>query len=147
MIEEIQKQPEMFDGLKVKELFLQEIPDLSEKSYFEIGSPIFIQRTNTEGNKKFFYYNDEESSKLLVDTLITKQKAAGLPIDTTLKIRFDIDFTGKRTRKFDYKKDNNIIQIRANWCPVIIEGKLKTKQFAWNVGLGNSTGIGFGAIK
>jgi CRISPR/Cas system endoribonuclease Cas6 (RAMP superfamily) len=34
-----------------------------------------------------------------------------------------------------------------NWCPIIIKGKPETKLFAWNVGLGNSTGIGFGAIK
>jgi CRISPR-associated endoribonuclease Cas6 len=36
---------------------------------------------------------------------------------------------------------------KANWCPVIIKGRPETKLFAWNVGLGNSTGIGFGAIK
>jgi CRISPR/Cas system endoribonuclease Cas6 (RAMP superfamily) len=29
---------------------------------------------------------------------------------------------------------------------VIIEGKPETKLFAWDVGIGNSTGIGFGAI-
>ena len=74
-------------------------------------------------------------------------QATGIPEDDTLKISFDQNYPGKRTKKLDYKHGNQIIQIRANWCPVIIEGKPETKQFAWNVGLGNSTGIGFGAIK
>lgn len=35
---------------------------------------------------------------------------------------------------------------RANMCPVIIDGRPETKAFAWEVGIGNSTGIGFGSI-
>ena len=41
----------------------------------------------------------------------------------------------------------NGVENKASWCPVIVEGKPETKAFAWNVGLGNSTGIGLGAIK
>jgi hypothetical protein len=38
------------------------------------------------------------------------------------------------------------ISMRVNKCPVIIKGRPETKSFAWNVGIGNSTGIGLGAI-
>jgi CRISPR-associated endoribonuclease Cas6 len=67
---------------------------------------------------------------------------AGLPKDESLKIRFDTSAAGVKTKLVPYRE----IKIRANMCPVIIEGKPETKVFAWNVGLGNSTGAGFGAI-
>jgi CRISPR-associated endoribonuclease Cas6 len=63
--------------------------------------------------------------------------------DETLRIRFEVNYPKAGTKKITY----NGVQNRASWCPVIIEGKPETKLFAWNVGLGNSTGIGFGAIK
>lgn len=147
LIKGIQDRPDMFFGLTVKELILQENHDLTQQTYFRLGSPIFIQRNLETGDKKFYFYDDEESPNLMKGTLETKMKAAGLPPDETLKIIFDQSYQRKGTKKFDYKNGNQITQIRANWCPIIIEGKPETKQFAWNVGIGNSTGIGFGAIK
>jgi CRISPR-associated endoribonuclease Cas6 len=38
------------------------------------------------------------------------------------------------------------INIKGTLCPVIVEGDPRAVQFAWEVGVGNSTGIGFGAI-
>ena len=147
LITGIQNDPELFFGLKASEIILQENPELSTKTAFQIGSPIYIQRNLENGRKKFFYFDDKESPTLMAETLTTKMISAGLPKDETLKITFDQNYRRKSTKKIDYKRDNQITQIRANWCPVIIEGKTKTKVFAWNVGLGNSTGIGFGAIK
>lgn len=147
LVKGIQNDPEMFFGLKAVELVLQENPDLTEKSYFQLGSPVFIQRNTENGRKKFFFFDDDESAPLMQETLTTKMKSVGLPEDQTLKISFDENYHRKSTKKIDYKHGDQIIQIRANWCPVIIEGKPETKLFAWNVGLGNSTGIGFGAIK
>lgn len=43
----------------------------------------------------------------------------------------------------DYRGVKN----KASWCPIRIIGNAETKLFAWNAGIGNSTGIGFGAIK
>ena len=72
---------------------------------------------------------------------------AGLPIDNSLDIEFDLTYLKKCTKKFNYKKGKHVIENIASWCPVIIQGKPETKVFAWNVGVGNSTGIGFGALK
>ena len=147
LITGIQNDPEMFFGLKVSEIILQENPELSIKSSFQVGSPIYIQRNLENGRKKFFYFDDKESPELLEETLTSKMISAGLPEDDSLKITFDQNYRKKSTKKIDYKRGNQITKIRASWCPVIIEGKPETKIFAWNVGLGNSTGIGFGAIK
>ncbi len=143
----IQESPEMFLGMKVTEIILQENPDLKEKTLFHIASPIFIQRNVNKDKKKFYFFDDPESPELMKETLETKMKAAGLEVDETLKIHFDQNYQQKGTKKIDYKRGDQVIEIRASWCPVIIEGRSKTKQFAWNVGIGNSTGIGFGAIK
>jgi CRISPR-associated endoribonuclease Cas6 len=143
----IQESPELFFGMKATEIVLQENPDLTEKTHFQIGSPVFIQRNLNRDKKKFYFYNDKESPNLLKETLETKMKAAGLVADETLEIRFDQNYHRKGTKKIDYKNGNHVTEIRASWCPIIIEGKPEIKQFAWNVGIGNSTGIGFGAIK
>jgi CRISPR-associated endoribonuclease Cas6 len=76
------------------------------------------------------------------ETLQTKMNDAGIT-DDTFNIRFETTYPKAGTKMITY----NGVQNKANWCPVIIEGKPETKLFAWNVGLGNSTGIGFGAIK
>lgn len=147
LIKGIQNNPEMFSGLEVTEIVMQENPDFSNRNLFFIGSPIYIQRNLENGKKKFYYYDDDETPALLAETLTTKLKVAGLPEDPDLKITFDLSYQRRSTKKIDYKHGNQITQIRANWCPVIIEGANETKVFAWNVGIGNSTGIGFGAIK
>ena len=40
----------------------------------------------------------------------------------------------------------NGIKNKASICPVIVKGTSEQIAFAWNVGVGNSTGIGFGAL-
>jgi CRISPR-associated endoribonuclease Cas6 len=69
-------------------------------------------------------------------------KLAGLSEDSSLRIQFDTSAVGIRTKLIDYRGIKN----RVSLCPVIVEGKPETQVFAWNVGLGSSTGIGFGAI-
>jgi CRISPR-associated endoribonuclease Cas6 len=115
-------------------------PDLTHKTLFRCASPIFIRR-DEDGRDIHYTYKDENAGKLLEETLRHKMKLAGLDDDDSLKIRFDTSSAAK-IKLIDYRGMKN----RANLCPVIIEGKPETKVFAWNVGLGNSTGIGFGAI-
>ncbi len=141
LIKGIQKKPEMFNGLKVNELIIQETPDLSKSETFNLASPIFIKR-RTGDRVEHILFNDSRASLFLKETLLTKMALVGLA-DDSLEIAFDNKQGKGKTKLITYKGINN----KANWCPVVITGKNETKQFAWNVGLGNSTGIGFGAIK
>lgn len=147
LIDGIQKSPDMFDGLTVNELIIQENPNLENISEYQLGSPVFIKRKLDSGHNKFFYYNDKESGQYLTETIKTKMELAGLEPDDTLDISFNLDHPKKRVKKIDYKRGKHITGIKASWCPVIINAKPTTKVFAWNVGLGNSTGIGFGSIR
>lgn len=141
LISGIQADPTMFFGLSVEELIIEEDPELSNRELFFPGSPIFIKRRNGERIEQIFF-DDPRSSEYLKETLLTKMEKAGL-VDDSFNIRFDLSYSKAGTKMITYKGIKN----KASWCPVIIEGKPETKLFAWNVGLGNSTGIGFGAIK
>ena len=76
------------------------------------------------------------------ETLLSKMREAGLEEDKTLDIKFDLSYPGKKLKLVRYHGIGN----KASFCPVIIKAKPETKRFAWNVGIGNCTGIGFGAI-
>lgn len=137
----IRNDPSMFFNLTVVDVIIQEDPDLSDRHLFYPASPIFIKRRAGE-KEDHILFSDPRAGDFMKDTLMTKLTKAGLS-DDSLNVMFDTTFQKAGTKKITY----NNVQNRASWCPVIIEGKPETKQFAWNVGLGNSTGIGFGAIK
>jgi CRISPR-associated endoribonuclease Cas6 len=128
-------------GLNVNNVSVVKTPDFRERTLFHCASPIFVRRIEGERDKHYTFEN-ENAGEFLKETLLHKMEIAGLPEDADLKIRFDPSSKTKRTKIIDYRGIKN----RVNLCPVIMEGRPETKEFAWNVGLGNSTGIGFGAI-
>lgn len=140
LISGIQTDRTMFNGLEVREILMQEDPDLTGRELFLPGSPVFIKRKNGE-KIDHILYDDPRAGSYLKETMITKMEQAGLK-DDTLEISFDPSHRKAGSKMVTY----NGIKNKANWCNVIIKGKSETKLFAWNVGLGNSTGIGFGAI-
>lgn len=142
IITSIQESPEMFCGMIVNDIQFLEDPDMSEKEKFYCTSPIFIKRKLENGKFKHFTYNDNEVNAYMKETLLRKMHEAGLEEDETLDISFDTSYVNKKIKLSKYHGIEN----KANVCPVIIKAKPSTKLFAWNVGLGNCTGIGFGSI-
>lgn len=141
VLSNIRIKPEMFCGMTAEEVIIEETPDFSNRELFLLGSPVLIKRSKN-GKTVEYDYESPESGKLLEDTLRTKMQKAGLPNDDTLRIAFDLSYE-KRKKKLVWYDG---ISSKANMCPVIIKGNNVTKQFAWNVGIGNCTGIGFGSI-
>jgi CRISPR-associated endoribonuclease Cas6 len=137
----IQQDKAMFCGLTVREITLEQDPDLSHREHFYVASPIFIKRRFDDVTEHVLY-TDERAPQLLKETLQTKMKLAGM-VDDDVEICFDPTHTKAGLKLVNYKG----VQNKANWCSVIIKGSPAAKLFAWNVGLGSSTGIGFGAIK
>ena len=140
IIKNIQSEPTLFDNLVVKEIIICNTPDFSCISKFQSASPIFIKR-RVSNSIVHVPFTDENAGLYLKETLESKMKLAGI-VDDTLEINFDKNYPYAKTKVVHYGDIKN----KANVCPVIINGKPETKEFAWNVGLGNSTGIGFGAI-
>ena len=133
--------PEMFCGLVVTSITIEDSPMIDDRELFFCASPIFIKRNHTDGTINHYNFTDPQANQFLKETLLYKMKIAGLK-DETLDIRFDTSYSKKKLKLVRYHGIGN----KASICPIIIKGKPATKLFAWNVGVGNSTGIGFGAI-
>lgn len=143
IIRSILNSPEMFCGMCVTDIVLINSPDdLKNRELFFCASPILIKRKLANGSIRQYNFNDANAGELLKETLINKMRQAGLEDDETLDIQFDISYSKKKLKLVHYHNIGN----KASLCPVRIKGKIETKLFAWNVGIGNSTGIGLGAI-
>jgi CRISPR-associated endoribonuclease Cas6 len=141
VVKNILDEPEMFFGTRVYDIRIQETPEFSSKERFLLASPVLVKRYTRE--KDIHYtFSDEKSDEYLTETLKNKAKIAGLNSDN-LKVYFDRTYHSPKTKIISYKG----VQNRVNICPIIIEGSPEMIAFAWNVGLGNCTGIGFGALK
>lgn len=141
IVKAILQEPEMFRGLVVSGISIDNDPRLNDRELFNCASPILIKRKLADGSIKQFNFSDAEANQYLKETLLSKMREAGLE-DDTLDIRFDTSYNKKKLKLVRYHGIGN----KGSICPVIIKAKPETKLFAWNVGLGNSTGIGFGAI-
>lgn len=141
IVQSIMDSPDMFCGIKVKEISIQETPDLSSQNNFRLGSPVLIKRQCDE-NHKHFTYKDENAGELMAETLRHKMRIAGLPEDPSLKIKFDLSYPNKKEKLVTIHNISN----KCSMCPLIIEGTPLTKAFAWNCGIGSLTGSGFGSI-
>lgn len=142
LIKGILKDPKMFYGLKVDEIMIRQDPDMSDRERFFTASPILISRRINNKVEQILYDNPI-ASQYLEETVITKMKAANVTINSAFEIKFDTACQYATTKMLTYRGIHN----RASWCPIIIKGEPIIKQFIWNVGLGNSTGVGFGAIE
>lgn len=143
IINEIRNFPEIFNGMSVTDISIEETPDFNSKEIFSLGSPIFLKRSFPGDLKnKHYTFEDPESNNLMKETLLHKMHMAGLPTDETLEIGFDLTYEKKKIKYINYHNIRN----KASLCPIYIKGTPETKAFAWNVGIGNSTGIGFGSI-
>lgn len=142
VIKSILNDSQMFCGMSVTSITIDDTPSLKSRERFYCASPIFIKRKMEDGTIKQFTYDDEQTSTLLKETLTAKMKEAGLEEDETLDIKFDTSYNKKKCKFIRYRSIGN----KASFCPIIIKAKPETKLFAWNVGIGNCTGIGFGAI-
>jgi CRISPR-associated endoribonuclease Cas6 len=134
------KDPNVCCGMKVKEIQIQDTPKFSSKERFVVSSPIFIRKYDENKKSIHLTYKNDEVDFYLTETL--KKKLSVANIDADVKISFDKNYTKPKTKLVTI----NGIENRANFCPVIIEGNPEAIKFAWNVGIGHSTGSCFGAI-
>lgn len=141
LINGIQQDPEINFGMAVKEISISEEPPVESVQKFYLNSPIFIKRKAGD-RQQYYIFSDEESDMLMTQTLQTKLKKAGLSSEG-VHVSFDKTYNNPKTKKITY----NGVDCKASMCPIIVEGSQEQIRFAWNVGIGNSTGIGFGALK
>ncbi|MEZ4901764.1 MAG: CRISPR-associated endoribonuclease Cas6 [Spirosomataceae bacterium] len=142
IIKKIQEDNDFGWGMKITSLTLENDPDFESPHRFLVASPVFIKRYQPDGKgNSFFYHNDQEANQYLTESLQHKLKEAGFPYDEVV-VRFDDSYPNATTKGASYKGIFN----KGSVCPVIIKGTPEQIAFAWNVGVGNLTGIGFGSL-
>ena len=141
IIKGIMVDPSVCFGSSVATIDIEETPVFSNLQHFSTASPVFVRWF--DGVKdSHIGFSDEKASACLTETMQRKLTLAGLPTDN-VKVSFDKNYHSPKTKVITYKGIGN----RVNICPVIVEGTPEQVAFAWNVGVGHSTGIGFGALK
>jgi CRISPR-associated endoribonuclease Cas6 len=143
LISGMQASPEVAWGMRVEEVQVEVRPSLEGgEAVFRAASPVFIKRQ--VGDRDVFYlYDHPEASALLTETMRHKMEVAGLPPDPSLHVSFDAGYAKPKSKLVHYGN----MKLRASQCPVRIKGRPDTLAFARDVGAGNSTGIGFGALE
>ncbi|KAF0149557.1 MAG: CRISPR-associated protein [Ignavibacteria bacterium] len=134
------KNPEVCCGMSVKEIQMQDTPQFGFKERFIASSPVFIRKYDENRKAKHLTYDNEEADFFLTETLKKKLKSANMACN--VKVTFDKTYYNPKTKLVRI----NGIDSKASFCPVIIEGDPEAVRFAWNVGVGHSTGCGFGAL-
>lgn len=130
-------------GMRVLKIQRQETPLFGPRYRFKVASPVLAREKKENGSIKHLLYSDEGVDVNMTKTLMHKLDIAGMHEESKgVQVSFD------RTYKFARSKLVNIkgIKNKANFCPVIVQGTEKAVQFAWDVGVGNSTGSGFGSL-
>lgn len=137
----IMKDPTLFNGIVVKDVQMANAPHFESPVKFIMASPVLLKIK--EGEKtKHITIEDKEFEAVLTENLKSKLKHAGIS-EANLKVKLDSEGTYRKTKMVNYKGIHN----KASFTPIIIEGSQEQIAYAWNVGIGNSTGIGFGALK
>jgi len=147
-LEGILDDPSVFAGMRVTEAQQQTTPAFSGGYRFSVDAPVVARRRRDDGSREYLLYDDERADAALTRTLRRKMDAAGLGVDTSeAQVRFDRGYDGAHTKLATIEKGGHEVKHKGSVCPVIVEGPPEATRFAWNVGIGELTGSGFGALK
>ena len=147
LVSGVVRAPEIGLGLRVADVRMQAPPEFAAgEQAFRVASPVFIKHLPPEAQPgapaDHLLPGHPLADELLTATLRRKLRQAGLD-DTGATVRFDpAHIATAKTKLFHYKQ----VQCRSSICPVLVAGSTKQLQFAWEVGVGHSTGIGCGAL-
>lgn len=142
LIQGILKDPAIAWGMKVAEVKMCQTPNFGSEHRFLLLSPVLIKRKRNDGpHDQYYFPSDKEADLLLTQTLQRKLKRFGLTSE--FSVAFDHTYPNPKIKKINYRG----LDIKATYCPVIVKGDPTAVAFVWDVGVGNSTGIGFGCLK
>ncbi|MCK0115324.1 CRISPR-associated endoribonuclease Cas6 [Gelidibacter sp. F63206] len=141
IIKGILEDPEMFHGVKVNDVQIKNIPDFSSSEKFLMASPVLL-KIKQEDKISHVTLEDNNFEEVLTESFKNRLEKANL-LSEGISIRLNPETNFRQTKLVTYKGIKN----RTSLAPIIIEGTPEQIAFAWCTGLGNSTGIGFGALK
>ncbi len=144
LIAGLMETPDIAYGLEVYEVGVVSVPDFSNRFHFRTdGSAIVVRQKRADDSREYLLWDNPIADKVLTQLMQKKLQTAGFTGDNlNIKIYFDTDYPRARTRKITIKGTDH----KGSECPVWIEGTAEAISFAWQVGIGELTGSGFGAL-
>lgn len=122
-----------------------EYKDFEVNEYYDIVytvSPILLKKYNKEQGKDIkISVIDDGFIETLKEHCIKKLKNNGIEDST-----FDIEFHNMEKSKVKKIMVGDTFNI-CSMCSLVVRGEKKTRKILYNLGIGNSTGSGFGMIK
>lgn len=140
IIKGVQNSPNVFSGMVVSDITIQDVPIFGLKQKFISESPIFLKYSKDK-RAKYYYFTDPESHEILTKNAKNKLRKGGLS-DDGINVYFDTNYQNASTKGILFKGIFN----KGSVCPIVVEGTPEQIAFIWDVGIGNSTGIGFGSL-
>ena len=144
LVSGVVRAPELGLGLRVADVRMQRVPEFAAgEKPFRVAGPVFIKHeTARDKPADHLLPGHPLADELLTATLRHKLRQVGLD-EAGAAVRFDPAFVATaKTKLFRYQQ----VQCRGSICPVLVSGTGEQIQFAWEVGVGHSTGIGCGAL-
>lgn len=135
---------EFVGGMRLQVVNAIAMPDFQSRALFRVESPVLLKGNHPSGGMCFLtYQHGEIADEALTNTVLRKLKETGLgDYEGKVNLNFHPDRNSK-TKLVDIKG----IQNRASMCPVYASAPVEVMKFIWLTGVGNGTGMGFGAIK
>lgn len=130
-------------GMRVYDVTVQLPPRFSTPYRFEVDAPVLVRRNRDDGGRDHLSWDDPAADEALTRTFRRKLAAAGLEADMA-SMAFDRTYSRAKTKVVTPKPG---LRFKANVCPVLVAGTPEAVQFAWLVGAGEQTGMGFGALR
>jgi CRISPR-associated endoribonuclease Cas6 len=144
LLDGIMQDPTVTAGMRVFEVKEQAVPQFSGCYRFKVDAPVVARRTRDDGSRAYLTWEDEAADAVLTRVLRRKLAAAGLEeAHRDARVQFDRTYRGARTKLAAIKG----VKHKGSLCPVVVEGTPEAVRFAWQVGVGELTGSGFGALK
>jgi len=137
--------PEVCYGMEVVQIHSESTPEFGSRRVFRANSPIFIRGEKVGDKDPHILFSEPElASELMTKTLRHKLDKAGLGhLSESVKVEFDLDYKSPKIKLIHVKEN---FYKKASVCPVLVEGEPEAVRFAWNCGIGNLTGSGFGSL-
>lgn len=141
IIKGILNDPSMFNGIIVKDIQIKNTPVFGGSERFLMASPVLLKLRDGE-KIRHVTLKDNDFEQVLTNNIKRKLEKAGISSEG-VKIQLDPKTNFRQTKLVVYKGIEN----KTSFAPIMVNGTQEQIAFVWNMGLGNSNGIGLGAVK
>jgi CRISPR-associated endoribonuclease Cas6 len=133
---------EVLCGMKIRDVREVEPPDFGLLHRFVANSPILLRDKREDGSHDHVLWTDSRADTLLTARIRRKLDDAGL-VDERIHVAFDRDYAHPKQKVVHLKGQ----RLKCSVCPIEATGSPRALRFLWEVGAGELTGMGFGALR